>query len=221
MDVNYPWWGHLMDRFMKNLDREEAVSELALIGNKCLDIACGDGLLLNKFLHTNYKELVGIDIAPDLIKEAKKNAQKNTEFVLAEIENFVNNQTSGQNKFDDIYMLAILEHIFWPSDFVKSASKLLKKGGRIIVELPNVAWLPHRLSLLRGKFPTTAPTIGVIPGVYDEHIRFFTLDTLDKMFADNGFKRIDLSCSGRLRQIKKLSIPLLAPDIIAVYQKVK
>lgn len=122
-------------------------------------------------------------------------------------------------KYDDIYLLAILEHIQWPSIFIKKVYKILNKGGRVIIEVPNVSWLPHRISLLQGKFPITAPTIGVIAGVYDEHTRFFTIDTLDQIFYSVGFIRLRLDCSGKFRAIKRLYPRLLSPDIVAVYEK--
>lgn len=219
MDVKYPWWGKYLDNFTRNYSREEVASQFNLSGESCLDIACGHGHLLNLLLKDKYKRMVGVDVAPDLIKKAKKEAPKNAFFVLEDVNEYVESLLKKKTMFDDVYMIAILEHIFWPKVFVSKISRLIRKGGHAIVEVPNVAWLPHRISLLKGDFPETAPTHKVIPGVHDEHIRFYTLKTLDLMFREFGLKRINVSCSGRLRELKMIYPRLLAPDLAAVYQK--
>jgi len=160
-----------------------------------------------------------VDTSVKEIKKARKGADKNTTFILSDLNTFLDKPAEKKEDFDDIYMLAILEHISWPTEIVSKTSKILRKGGRVIVEVPNVAWLPYRLNFLFGTFPETGPTKGVIPGVYDEHVRFFTLETLDKIFYRAGFWREETSCSGRLRKLKSLWPRLLASDFVAVYKK--
>jgi SAM-dependent methyltransferase len=122
-------------------------------------------------------------------------------------------------KYDVVYGLAILEHISWPAELLRKISKVVKRGGRVVVEVPNVAWLPHRANLLLGRFPETAPTYKGIPGVEDEHIRFYTLASLDKVFSRAGFGREKLESAGRLRGLKRLWPGVLSPDICAVYKE--
>ncbi len=219
MKVKQPWWGVFLDRFVKNHSREEVAAEFGLSGQACLDVACGDGGLINKFLHKKYKKLVGVDLDPSLIQKAKKKVSGNTEFIASDIDTFVQKAIFEKQKFDTVYMLAILEHIPWPLEFLKKLSKIVEKGGRVVVEVPNVAWLPHRINLMLGNFPETAPTHGVIPGVCDEHIRFFTLHSLDLVFSKVGFKRERIDCAGRLRFLKRLWVPLLSPDLFVIYYK--
>ncbi len=211
---------NFFNKFVKNFSREEVAAEINLHGDACLDVACGDGELINKFLYKNYVRAEGIDISKKLIETARSIKKKNCIFYIGDIEEIVDDFLKKGKKYNDLYLLAILEHIQWPSIFVRRIYKLLDRGGRVVVEVPNVSWLPHRISLLLGRFPITAPTVGVIPGVYDEHIRFFTIDTLDMIFQQAGLRRIKLDCSGKLRMIKKLHPKLLSPDIVAVYEKV-
>lgn len=208
-----------LNKFLKNYTRIEVAAGLGLSGFSALDIACGDGSLVNKFLSTKYKRVDGVDISPTLIKKANSKKKKNVSFYNQDIDEFVDHAILHNKKYDDIYMLAILEHINWPMQFLTKLSKILNKGGHIIIETPNVAWFPHRLSLLLGKFPITAPTAGVIPGVYDEHIRFFTFDTLNYTALKSGFTHLKFDVSGKFRLIKKLMPKLLSADIVAVYKK--
>lgn len=212
-------FSRILNKFTKNYSREEVAAEFNLSGESCLDVACGDGELSNKFLSKKYKNVCGIDISKDLIIKAKSEKIKNCSFYVKDIDNFISNSFKSGIKYDAIYLLAILEHIQWPSIFLSEVGKLLKKGGHVVIEVPNVAWLPYRIGMIFGRFPITAPTTGVIPGVYDEHIRFFTHKTLSTIASDAGFKVEKVSCSGKFRFIKSLAYSLLSPDIVLLLKK--
>jgi 2-polyprenyl-3-methyl-5-hydroxy-6-metoxy-1,4-benzoquinol methylase len=208
-----------LNKFFKNYSREEVAAEMGLRGGSCLDIACGDGELLNSFISKDYKTAEGIDISKELIGIARSKKVKNCIYNIGDIDDFVKDAIKKGKKYDSVYLLAILEHIQWPTMFLENIYKIVKKGGHIVIETPNVAWLPHRLSLAMGKFPITAPTVGAVPGVYDEHIRFFTHATMNKVVLDTGFKFLKFDCSGKFRPIKRINLKLLSPDIFAVYTK--
>lgn len=205
--------------FFKNYSREEVASEYLINGNNCLDIACGDGELINKFLFPRFAKLEGIDISKSLITKAIKSKKNNCIFLNTDIDKYVDFAIRNGKKYDAIYLLAILEHIMWPAEFVKKISRIVKKGGKVVVETPNVAWLPYRINLFLGKFPVTAPTVGAIAGVHDEHIRFFTHKTMNEIMHENGFKLRKIDCSGKFRFIKNIYPKLLSPDIVAIYEK--
>lgn len=209
----------LLNKFTKNYSREEVAAEFNLSGETCLDIACGDGELSNKFLSKKFKNVYGVDISKDLIDKARSGKSKNCNFIVGDIDNFVQENIKKKTKYDSIYLLAILEHIQWPSVFLSEVSKLVKKGGHVVIEVPNVVWLPFRIGMIFGRFPITAPTTGVIPGVYDEHIRFFTHETLKKISEDAGLKLLDVKCSGKFRFIKSMYYSLLSPDIVFLLKK--
>lgn len=210
---------YFLSKVFKNYSREEVASEFKLKGKTCLDIACGDGELINKFLYKDYKSAYGIDISKELIKKANSKKSKNCKFTVCDVNAFVENAIKNNKKYDTVYLLAILEHIEWPSIFIKNVYKILNRGGHVIIEVPNVAWLPHRMSMLFGNFPITAPTTGVIPGVYDEHIRFFTFETLKRMITKAGFKIKKVETSGKFRSIKKMYPQLLSPDFVVLLKK--
>ncbi len=219
MRIYESFLSRFLNVFFKNYSREEVAAGFKLHGEKCLDIACGDGELLNRYLYKKYKRAYGVDISPRLINKAQSKKMKNCDFHVGDIDEFVEKAVKAGTKYDSIYLLAILEHIQWPSIFIREVSKIVNENGHIVIEVPNVSWLPHRLSFFLGKFPTTAPTVGAIPGVYDEHIRFFTIDTLNKIVQSAGFKLVKLDCSGKFKFIKKLYPKLLSPDIVAFYRK--
>jgi 2-polyprenyl-3-methyl-5-hydroxy-6-metoxy-1,4-benzoquinol methylase len=209
----------ILNKFLDNYSREEVAAEFNLSGETCLDIACGDGELSNNFLSKKYKNVYGVDISKDLINKAKLNKAENCNFIVDDIDRFVKENIKKDKKYDSIYLLAILEHIQWPSIFLSDATKILKRGGHVVIEVPNVAWLPYRIGMIFGRFPVTAPTTGVIPGVYEEHIRFFPHETLKKISEDVGLKLVDTKCSGKFRFIKSIYYSLLSPDIVFLLKK--
>ncbi len=208
-----------LNYFFANPSRLDIADKLNLGGEKCLDLACGSGVLINKYLNRRYKKLVGVDVSPKLINIANKSKNDNSVFIRANITKFIDNEIKLKHKYDTVYMLAILEHMMWPIDLINKVSQLIKKGGRLVIETPNAVWLPYRISMLLGKFPVTAQTSGVIAGVYDEHIRFFTFKTLREVLEKNGLDFVKYDCSGKFGIIKRIFPSLFSPDIFLVYEK--
>lgn len=97
---------------------------------KILDIGCGQGIL-SFYISKNW-QLYGIDADEDRIRRAGKIKFKNAKFSVADAENL-----SFNFKFDVILALDIIEHLKHPEKCLKKISKLLKKGGILIVSNPN------------------------------------------------------------------------------------
>lgn len=72
-----------LNKFVKNYSREEVAAEFGLGGKSCLDIACGDGELINKFLYKKYSKVEGIDVSRSLIATAKSKKKKIALIMLA------------------------------------------------------------------------------------------------------------------------------------------
>lgn len=97
-------------------------------GSKILDIGCGSGIILDvirKFKKQNI-ELVLLDISENMIKLAKKKAEKynikNIKFVVKDFLKYNTNE-----KFD--YIFAVFS-IPLTDTVIRKVKKLLKKGGK-------------------------------------------------------------------------------------------
>jgi SAM-dependent methyltransferase len=55
--------------------------------------------------------------------------------------------------FDFITCIAVLEHLFNPFEVVEEFRRILKDGGRLLISVPNVAYIKRRVRLLFGIFP--------------------------------------------------------------------
>lgn len=119
-------------------------------------------------------------------------------------------------KFDVISVMAVLEH--YPHslrDFMENVLGLLEAGGKIYVEVPNIAYWPKRRALFMGKTPLVP-----ISDIYRSSVPFighhheFTIEELEKLAALSGLKIIHINhynYSFRGPLIKRLCVePLLS-----------
>lgn len=103
-----------------------------------LEIGCGEGGNLVPFVKKGCKRIVGIDILPGKIENAKKFFEemdngKNVEFITADIYN-IDPEELGQ--FDVIITRDVLEHIHGQERFMEFMKKFLKPGGKFFLGFP-------------------------------------------------------------------------------------
>lgn len=85
-------------------------------------------------------------------------------------------------QFDYIIFADVLEHLHEPERIVREMAERLKKGGAFICSIPNIMNLSVLYPLLQGKFEYEEA------GILDRtHLKFFTLDSIGRLFAQCGF----------------------------------
>jgi|YNPBryunderm2012_1023409.scaffolds.fasta_scaffold20302_2 2-polyprenyl-3-methyl-5-hydroxy-6-metoxy-1,4-benzoquinol methylase len=85
--------------------------------------------------------------------------------------------------FDVVVAADVLEHLADPAATLRWLVGLLAPGGRILVSVPNVAFLTVRLGLLVGRFEYQPR------GILDRtHLRFFTRRSLFALLRDGGLR---------------------------------
>jgi predicted TPR repeat methyltransferase len=90
--------------------------------------------------------------------------------------------TLEESPFDVVVVGDVLEHLIDPGSALDLLRPLVKKDGRLLVSLPNVANVTVRLSVLAGRFEY-APR-----GILDQtHLRFFTRKSGRRLLASHGF----------------------------------
>lgn len=80
--------------------------------------------------------------------------------------------------FDGVVILEVIEHIVAAELLLEEISRVLKKGGFLILSTPNFAYFQNRLRILLGNLSS------------DEgyHYRFFTVSSLQKRIEEAGLK---------------------------------
>jgi len=112
--------------------------------------------------------------------------------IVGDVERLSLEEVFGDQRFDVILAGDFLEHLAQPLELLRHLTKYLAEDGYVVASIPNVAHGSVRLSLLIGKFEYK--DIGILDRT---HLRFFTLDTILRLFADAGFAIVDVQ---RVRQ---------------------
>ncbi|OAH09621.1 class I SAM-dependent methyltransferase [Streptomyces jeddahensis] len=93
--------------------------------------------------------------------------------------------------FDAVVMIALIEHLIDPLGAMRKIRGLLKPGGFVYIDTPNIAKWTRRLKLAAGRFPSTASANeglttygGAAADLHDEgHLHYFTHRSLALMLT--------------------------------------
>ena len=106
----------------------------------------------------------------------------------------------GGRTFDAVVMIALIEHLIDPMGALARIRRVLRPGGFVYIDTPNIAKYTRRALLLAGRFPSTSSknegltTYGGAPAdLYDEgHLHYFTYRSLTLMLTSRcGYSRVD------------------------------
>lgn len=145
---------------------------------KVLEVGCASGYLSEQLAKKGCI-ISGVEINPG---DAKKAARFCQEVIIGDVENPATVKKIKET-FDLIILADVLEHLKDPESVLKRLLKFLNEEGRVIISVPNIAFLANRLLFLRGRFDYTEW------GVMDEtHLRFFTRDSITALIKKCGLK---------------------------------
>jgi 2-polyprenyl-3-methyl-5-hydroxy-6-metoxy-1,4-benzoquinol methylase len=151
--------------------------------SKMLDFGCGPGYFLDR------AKLMGWEtFGSEYNKKASKICSENGISMLE------NNQTglNYNEQFDVILFSEVIEHLIYPSHYLKLFSDYLRPGGMIYITTPNYNSITRKI--LKSKWSVLG---------YPEHLSYFTSSTLKKALNNNNFKIIWTRTHGiSLSQIK-------------------
>lgn len=142
--------------------------------SQVIEIASNDGYLLQYFKERGIPVL-GIEPAKNVAKAAQIKG-------IPTIDKFFGVQTAqelaAEGKYADLLLgNNVLAHVPDTNDFVKGMKKILKPRGVITMEFP------HLMRLMdENQFDT----------IYHEHFSYFSLITVDKIFASHGLTLFDV-----------------------------
>ncbi|MEI7810819.1 MAG: class I SAM-dependent methyltransferase [Ignavibacteria bacterium] len=165
-------------------------------GGDILELGAGDGTLARSFagVNINFDSYTISDFSDSRVEGMKKSIT-NTKINVIQI-NCENIPVETLPKYDAVIMVALIEHLTDPLGAMQKIRRMLKPGGFVYIDTPNMAIYHRRLKLLRGIFPSTASknegltTYDNEPvDLYDEgHLHYFTYSALSKMLFERcGF----------------------------------
>lgn len=144
-----------------------------------LDIGCNDGYIGKHSDSSN--TFYGLDYLQESVDKAKEVYK---DAMLYDLNNL--KELPWNKKFDTLIFADVLEHVLYPDQVLDFfINNYLKKEGKVIISLPNIANWQIRLNLFFGKFDYTET------GIMDKtHLHFYTFKTAKELI-----QKQDLSIS--------------------------
>ena len=154
-----------------------------------LDAGCGDGFYLKllKNLYPNIK-LYGVDIDEEALTVAYKNLAEEIKQGVVVQNGSITEIAFDTNTFDYVFATEVLEHV--PDDLLalREVRRVLKPSGCFIFTVPNYNfpffWDP--INYVLQTFFGTHIRKGFWAGIWNQHIRLYTLDRLNKLINKCG-----------------------------------
>jgi len=149
------------------------LSDVQIDLNGCIyDYGCGNGEIGGEFV--NKCKVYGFDISSVALDNAKARG------LLSDAD--------YHGKYDVVFLLDILEHLFDIDDIMGIVLDRVKEGGNIYISVPNGVNLYNRLMFLMGNPVDLNDRAHKYNDMWSEHIRVFTLKVLRELCRVNGLR---------------------------------
>lgn len=145
-----------------------------------LDVGAGFGTFCEEIKKlSNFEEVIAVEPSGSLAETCRKKGIKVIEKPIERV--------SMDGIVDVITSFELIEHLFWPKDFLLACRKVLKKLGLLIITTPNIKGFDL---LILGS--NSDNIIG------PQHLNYFTPHSAIHLLEKSGFKVIDWSTPGKL-----------------------
>lgn len=167
------------------------VLESGIASPTILDVGCWTGLLGKYLAETTDCVVDGVDKSEAALEKAKENGYRNC--VRMDLSCALH---PVEGTYDFMIYADVLEHTADPALVLDNFRGNLKRGGRIIISLPNTGFVLYRLTHLLGSWNYT------VGGVMDcTHLRVFTVRSMRKFLESQGLKTVDSVGFNRVRKM--------------------
>jgi 2-polyprenyl-6-hydroxyphenyl methylase/3-demethylubiquinone-9 3-methyltransferase len=177
------------------------IAKLGCADRRVFDLGCGNGATANMLSVLGFA-VTGIDPSRSGIAHAKAAYPH----VTCEVADAYERLSERFGTFPLLVSLEVVEHVYAPRVFAKTAFDLLEPGGVAIMSTPYHGYLKNLAIALTGSFDRH-----VDPLNDGGHIKFWSRGTLRVLLEEAGFRDVSFLRVGR--------IPPLAKSMMAVCRK--
>ena len=174
------YWNLVFDEKLATI--EKLISQKS---KRILDIGSGPGFFLRRAKRRGW-DVIGVEPSPLASDYANKQN-------IHTIQKFFHEVTPNEiGKFDAIHTFDVLEHVNNPIDIIKKAYSLLKKGGIIVVEVPNDFNPLQKLvqKKLKKKEWWLTLSHNLKNSAHIQHLNYFNFSSISDLIKRAGFKII-------------------------------
>lgn len=169
-----PWRQELFEQRLRHLQRH-------ISSGRLLEVGCASGEFLRPAARSGF-DVAGVEPEPITSAQARDRGLNVVTSTLAEA-------SYGVGSFDAVALFHVLEHLDSPRQTLTEISRILKPGGVLAIETPNIDTVWFRLLGARWR--------QLIP----DHYFFFTPRTLRRLLEETGFQLVE---------VKKVAKPMSA-----------
>ena len=168
----------------------EVLKILEPLDGPILDVGCHSGTFTQKLLtKLKTKKVYGIDVSPSAIDLAKKRLPFG-QFQVADVAKL----PFGDNFFEAVFCLEILEHIDDPIAALREIDRVLKKNGNLYILVPS----DNKLFKIIWSLWTIS-----YPHWRHAHVQSYSKASLEKLLEEIGFRiiKVKIFNAGMLKLI--------------------
>lgn len=121
---------NLLPSLRKRLDLQFRWLPKPILGQRLLDVGCGNGAFLIKAQEAGW-QVVGVDPDINAVETARN---EGLDARVGSIDAF----NGHEDLFDAVTLSHVIEHVHEPVDFLVAAHRLLKPGGTLYLDTPNI-----------------------------------------------------------------------------------
>jgi 2-polyprenyl-3-methyl-5-hydroxy-6-metoxy-1,4-benzoquinol methylase/uncharacterized coiled-coil protein SlyX len=175
----------MASRYDTEIDLEDTnrshtlIVELVGRDKRVLDVGTSTGYLA-KVLVQRGCSVTGIELDLEAARKAEEHCER---VIVGDVETLDPYEELGGKLFDVIVFGDVLEHLKGPLRALLRLRPFLRSEGYVVASIPNVAHGSVRLALLQGKFEYHPQGL-----LDDTHLRFFTRESVERLFDDAGFE---------------------------------
>ncbi len=178
-----------------------------------LDIGCGGGLM-SEAMHSLGAEVTGVDALPRNIAIAKQHAKKN-ELTIQYLDQSIESVASELQPQDLVLNLEVVEHVSDLPLFMKSASRLVKPNGYMVVSTINKTLVARTCAIFMAE-----NVLKLLPKGTHQYEKLRTPDEIQGLLQPEGFQlvnQIGVSFNPFSKQVKQSAY--MGMNYMQIYQK--